>query len=151
MPIREVKRSAEMGGEYPSKPMALYATIWDGSSWATNGGKYQANYRYSPFVSEFSELVLSGCRVDAIQMVRGGDRSCEVGDIGIISPEQRRDMAKFRERNLIYSACYDIYRYPVPFPDCEFVQAEKERLDDSGHLRIVRRHRHRRDNRRSDV
>ncbi|CAL9106805.1 unnamed protein product, partial [Musa textilis] len=34
-PIREVVRSDAMGGDYPSKPMSIYATIWDGSTWAT--------------------------------------------------------------------------------------------------------------------
>ncbi|KAL8249366.1 hypothetical protein R6Q59_006234 [Mikania micrantha] len=30
-----------VAGDFPSKPMALYATIWDASTWATNGGKYK--------------------------------------------------------------------------------------------------------------
>nr|GEU31948.1 probable xyloglucan endotransglucosylase/hydrolase protein 30 [Tanacetum cinerariifolium] len=41
VPIREILRSDEMGSDFPSKPMALYATIWDASNWATNGGKYK--------------------------------------------------------------------------------------------------------------
>ena len=53
VPIREVLRSEEMGGDYPSKPMSLYATIWDASNWATSGGKYKVNYKYAPFVTEF--------------------------------------------------------------------------------------------------
>nr|CAD1840926.1 unnamed protein product [Ananas comosus var. bracteatus] len=35
IPIREVRRSEVAGGDYPSKPMSLYATIWDASNWAT--------------------------------------------------------------------------------------------------------------------
>ncbi|KAL0372786.1 UNVERIFIED_CONTAM: putative xyloglucan endotransglucosylase/hydrolase protein 28 [Sesamum calycinum] len=42
VPIREIKRTEAMGGDFPSKPMSLYATIWDGSEWATNGGKYKS-------------------------------------------------------------------------------------------------------------
>ncbi|GJW30416.1 probable xyloglucan endotransglucosylase/hydrolase protein 28 [Tanacetum coccineum] len=39
--IREMKRTESMGADFPSKPMTLYATIWDASEWATNGGKYK--------------------------------------------------------------------------------------------------------------
>ncbi|KAF2938247.1 hypothetical protein DAI22_03g104400 [Oryza sativa Japonica Group] len=60
-PIREVVRTASMGAQFPSKPMSLYATIWDGSSWATSGGRYKVNYKYAPYVAEFTDLLLHGC------------------------------------------------------------------------------------------
>ncbi|RZR95430.1 hypothetical protein BHM03_00024278 [Ensete ventricosum] len=47
-PIREVVRTQTMGGDFPSKPMSLYATIWDGSTWATSGGRYKVNYKFAP-------------------------------------------------------------------------------------------------------
>jgi hypothetical protein len=56
-----VIRNDAMGGDYPSKPMSLYATIWDASNWATSGGKYKVNYKYAPFVAEFKDLALEGC------------------------------------------------------------------------------------------
>ncbi|KAF2546983.1 hypothetical protein F2Q70_00022432, partial [Brassica cretica] len=58
-----------MGADYPAKPMALYATIWDASDWATSGGKYKANYKFAPFVAEFKSFSLDGCSVDPIQEV----------------------------------------------------------------------------------
>ncbi|KAI7995726.1 putative xyloglucan endotransglucosylase/hydrolase protein 30 [Camellia lanceoleosa] len=66
-PIREVVRNDDMGSDYPSKPMSLYATIWDASTWATSGGKYKVNYAYQPFVSSYKDFVLQGCVVDPIQ------------------------------------------------------------------------------------
>ncbi|KMZ63997.1 hypothetical protein ZOSMA_38G01050 [Zostera marina] len=44
IPIRKVTRNETIAGHFPSKPMSLYATIWDGSSWATSGGRYKVNY-----------------------------------------------------------------------------------------------------------
>ncbi|KAF2562777.1 hypothetical protein F2Q70_00018142 [Brassica cretica] len=67
VPIREVKRTSSMGGDFPSKPMSLYTTIWDVSRWATNGGKYGVNYKYAPYIARFSDLVLHGCAVDPIE------------------------------------------------------------------------------------
>ncbi|KAJ8568189.1 hypothetical protein K7X08_020911 [Anisodus acutangulus] len=59
-PIREVNRHPAMGGDFPSKPMSLYATIWDASSWATNGGKAKVDYKHEPFATELKDLVLEG-------------------------------------------------------------------------------------------
>ncbi|KAJ6897536.1 hypothetical protein NC652_024361 [Populus alba x Populus x berolinensis] len=35
----------------PSQCLCMQ-TIWDGSDWATNGGKYRVNYKYAPYVAE---------------------------------------------------------------------------------------------------
>lgn len=149
-PIREVRRSAAMGGEFPAKPMALYATIWDGSSWATGGGRYKVDYNSAPFAADFSDLVLSGCKVDPIQMLPSSGSRCAAAeaellasDFATVDPQRRRAMARFREKNLIYSFCYDSFRYSDAFPDCEIVPAEKERLDDTGHLKLAARRRRR--------
>ena len=45
--------------------MSLYATIWDASSWATEGGRYKINYTYGPFVASYKDFVLHGCRQQA--------------------------------------------------------------------------------------
>ncbi|CAA6667036.1 unnamed protein product [Spirodela intermedia] len=144
------------GGEFPAKPMALYATIWDGSSWATGGGRYKVDYNSSPFVADFSDLVLSGCKVDPIQMMPSSGSRCAAaeaellaGDFAAVDPQGRRAMARFREKNLIYSFCYDSFRYSAAFPDCEIVPAEKERLDGTGHLKLAGRRRRRSPCRRS--
>ncbi|CAA6669622.1 unnamed protein product [Spirodela intermedia] len=144
MPIREVRRSAAMGGDYPSKPMSLYATIWDGSNWATAGGRYKVNYKYAPFVSEFSELALQGCREEAQLLA---------GDFAAVTPERRAAMKNFREKFMTYSFCYDSLRYPATFPDCDIVPSEQERFKESGHLKFggAGRRRHRRTKRRSRI
>lgn len=148
-PIREVVRSKGMGSDFPSKPMSLYATIWDGSAWATSGGKYKVNYKYSPFVSEFSDLVLKGCRVNPIIQVSSSsssiieDDSCAAvqaeiatADYAVMTPKKRRDMGIFRYKHMTYSVCYDRQRYPNPLPDCDVIDAEKVRFKETGHIRF---------------
>ncbi|KAJ6752017.1 hypothetical protein OIU85_002438, partial [Salix viminalis] len=39
VPVRVVRKVDAMGGDFPSKAMTLLATIWDGSDWATGGGR----------------------------------------------------------------------------------------------------------------
>ncbi|OMO77375.1 Concanavalin A-like lectin/glucanases superfamily [Corchorus capsularis] len=147
VPIREVVRVDEMGGDYPSKPMALYATIWDASSWATNGGKHKVDYRYAPFSSEFKELVLDGCPMDPIQEFPNSTACSDDAawldgrDYAVITPTRRAAMRKFRQHYMYYAYCYDKLRYPVTPPECVIDPIEQERFQESGRLRYGGSHR----------
>lgn len=149
-PIRYVKRAADMGGDYPAKPMSVYATIWDASTWATSGGKHRVNYQYGPFVSEFTDLALVGCKSDPIQepSTAASEDQCSAADDEItgsglanMTPEKRRRMLEFRERYMSYSACYDRLRYPNPPPGCDLVESEGARFKETGHVNFARRKR----------
>ncbi|PIN01881.1 Xyloglucan:xyloglucosyl transferase [Handroanthus impetiginosus] len=140
IPIREVVRNAAMRGDYPSKPMSVYATIWDASSWATNGGKKKVDYRYQPFIAEFKDLVLEGCIVDPIDQIPSSNCTDQIAtllakDYSSITSEGRKSMRWFRERYMYYSYCYDNIRYPVPPPECVIISSERERFKSSGGLR----------------
>ncbi|KAL2942267.1 putative xyloglucan endotransglucosylase/hydrolase protein 28, partial [Bienertia sinuspersici] len=127
VPIREIRRTEAMKHDFPSKPMSLYATIWDASTWATNGGKYKVDYRYAPYVAQFSDLVLHGCAVDPIER----SRKCALMDGSVpsgITPSQQMKMASFRKKHLTYSYCYDKSRYKVPPSDCVVDSREADRL-----------------------
>ncbi|KAG8049670.1 hypothetical protein GUJ93_ZPchr0009g899 [Zizania palustris] len=119
-PIREVVRMAAMGPAFPSKPMSLYATIWDGSAWATLGGRYRVNYKYAPFVAEFGDLVLHGCAIDPVDHSAtascGGDAGYE--EAAAMPTAQRAAMAAFRRGHMSYSYCHDRRRYPVALSEC---------------------------------
>jgi xyloglucan:xyloglucosyl transferase len=112
-PIREMVRTESMGAQFPSKPMSLYATIWDGSSWATSGGRYKVDYKYAPYVAEFADLALRGCAAGpaAACATSGGDDDA-----------------------------YDRLRYPAPLPECS-VGAEAAAFLPSGDARAAL-HRH---------
>lgn len=130
VPMREVERTESMGGDFPSKPMNLYATIWDASDWATNGGKYRVNYKYAPYVAHFSDLVLHGCAVDPIEHVTKCDiaQTSDAVPSGTITPSQRVKMEKFRLKHMTYSYCYDRVRYKASPPECVINPKQAERL-----------------------
>lgn len=141
-----------MKGDYPQKPMSLYATIWDASSWATSGGKFGVDYTFSPFVSEFKDIALDGCNVSESLPTITGENNNNIGynyincsvsdqflmtnDYSTISPKQAAAMRRFRERYMYYSYCYDTIRYSVPPPECVIVTAEKNRFRDTGRLKF---------------
>ncbi|KAL1832768.1 hypothetical protein DCAR_0102791 [Daucus carota subsp. sativus] len=129
VPIREVKKTEAMGGDFPSKPMSLYATIWDGSNWATNGGKYKVNYKYSPYIAEFSDFVLHGCAVDPIEMSTSCDTAPKSQSVPTgTTKESRTKMQNLRKKYMQYSYCYDTTRYQVPPSECVIDPLESERL-----------------------
>ncbi|KAK9755214.1 hypothetical protein RND81_01G010100 [Saponaria officinalis] len=92
--IRKVQKVDGMAGDFPSKPMKLDATIWDGSSWATGGGKFKANWTFEPFVAEYTNFTVAGCRFypDKNSTICGGAGSYTV--CGKTSPN---DFMKYNE------------------------------------------------------
>ncbi|KAE9459907.1 hypothetical protein C3L33_08183, partial [Rhododendron williamsianum] len=146
VPIREIQSDA-MAGDFPSKPMSLYATIWDASNWATSGGKYKVNYKYAPFVAEFTDLALHGCAVDPIQEVLASacsqkDDQLENNNYASVTPKQRVAMKKFRKNYMYYSYCYDTIRYSTPLPECVIDPVERRQFKDTGRLNFNERHHH---------
>jgi xyloglucan:xyloglucosyl transferase len=132
IPIREINKTESMGGDFPAKPMSLYATIWDASDWATNGGKYKVNYKYAPFISEFSNLVLHGCAVNPMEPLSSNCDDFQNSQYKIpagINPEQRIKMERFRKKHLQYSYCYDKIRYTAAPPaECVIDTEQAEML-----------------------
>uniref|UniRef100_A0ACD5XRJ5 Uncharacterized protein n=1 Tax=Avena sativa TaxID=4498 RepID=A0ACD5XRJ5_AVESA len=155
-PIREVARTEAMGAAFPSKPMSLYATIWDGSAWATLGGRYRVDYKYAPFVAQFGDLVMQGCPVNNPM---DHSSSAAAGACGTpwyeaaasLSAAQRKEMAAFRRGHMSYSYCHDRLRYPVALSECD--ARVLPRLFGPDGMRYGGDHRHRRGGRgrRSDV
>ncbi|KAK4414358.1 putative xyloglucan endotransglucosylase/hydrolase protein 30 [Sesamum alatum] len=153
VPIREIVRNDEMGADFPSKPMGLYATIWDASDWATSGGKYRANYKYAPFVVEFTDLVLHGCPADPLEEVVAAacaQRHDQLATIGI-TPKQKSAMKNFRSKYMYYSYCYDTLRYPAPPPECVVDPVERQLFKETGRLKFDDKHRRRRAKKRGQV
>ncbi|XP_030533712.1 probable xyloglucan endotransglucosylase/hydrolase protein 30 [Rhodamnia argentea] len=148
VPIREIIRNDAMGGDYPAKPMALYATIWDASDWATSGGRYKVNYKYAPFVTEFKDLFLQGCPVNPLDQYPSDhcyDKLAllDAQDFSTVTAARRMAMRQFRQNYMYYSYCYDTVRYPIPPPECVILPSEKERFKDTGRLKFGGSHKRR--------
>lgn len=107
--------------------MSVYATIWDGSEWATHGGKYPVNYKYAPFVVSFSEIELSGCISDPTAAV-SSTCSNKANSSGLdpvngaeftkLSQQQITAMDWARRKLMFYSYCNDRPRFKVLPPEC---------------------------------
>ncbi|KAL9226326.1 hypothetical protein vseg_002154 [Gypsophila vaccaria] len=130
IPIREVIHTQAISTSYPSKPMAVYATIWDASDWATHGGKYPVNYKYAPFVASLTQMEMSGCTYDPTDV---SGKSCSRGstpssldpieglDFVKLSNQQIQGLQWARTTQMIYSYCKDKRRYKVQPPECKSI------------------------------
>ncbi|KAK8582857.1 hypothetical protein V6N13_069625 [Hibiscus sabdariffa] len=126
IPVREFPSNGKFSAAYPSKPMSLYVTIWDGSEWATHGGKYPVNYKYAPFVTSLTDMEMAGCTINPKQP----DSSCSNASLSSIDPVGGADFVKLsnqqatalgwaRSKLMFYSYCKDTSRYKVLPAECK--------------------------------
>ncbi|OMO78197.1 Glycoside hydrolase, family 16 [Corchorus capsularis] len=141
IPVREFPNNGKFTSSYPSKPMSLYVTIWDGSEWATHGGKYPVNYKYAPFVTSLADLEMAGCSANPAKPPQqaaatpgeaAAASSCSNTNSSLsskVDPVQGADFAKLsnqqmsamtwaRSKLMFYSYCKDPSRYKVLPAEC---------------------------------
>uniref|UniRef100_A0A7N2MM49 GH16 domain-containing protein n=1 Tax=Quercus lobata TaxID=97700 RepID=A0A7N2MM49_QUELO len=63
VPIRVFKNNKNIGVNYPSQPMHIEASLWDGDSWATDGGQTKINWTHAPFNAHYQGFGIAGCPV----------------------------------------------------------------------------------------
>ncbi|XP_004297640.1 PREDICTED: probable xyloglucan endotransglucosylase/hydrolase protein 33 [Fragaria vesca subsp. vesca] len=122
IPVREFEHKSSF---FPSKPMTVYATIWDGSEWATHGGKYPVNYKNAPFTVSFAEMEISGC----ISNPSASAPSCSKTSSSLdpvegpefvkLTNQQVSAMDWARGKLMFYSYCKDTSRFKVMPPECK--------------------------------
>ncbi|KAI3989605.1 hypothetical protein MKX01_036214 [Papaver californicum] len=100
IPIRSYRKKSEY--TFPLRPMWVYGSIWDASSWATEDGKYKANYQYQPFVGRAS------CHPVSASPYRSG----------VLSRKQFWAMRWAQRYYMVYNYCKDYIRDRSLTPEC---------------------------------
>lgn len=114
VPIRRYLKKSD--ATYPMRPMWVYGSIWDASSWATEDGKYKADYRYQPFVAKYSNFKAGGCSAYAPVWCR--PVSASPYRSGGLSRQQYRAMGWVQRYHMIYNYCNDPKRDHRLTPEC---------------------------------
>lgn len=114
LPIRRYPRKSD--ATFPLRPMWVYGSIWDASSWATENGKYKANYDYQPFVGRYNNFKLGVCEV-------GGPASCRTpsgspAPNGGLTQQQYEAMYWVQRNYKVYDYCRDPKRDHTQIPEC---------------------------------
>ncbi|CDO97322.1 unnamed protein product [Coffea canephora] len=120
VPIRTFRNHADKGVAFPRwQPMALQASIWDGSSWATGGGKDKIDWSRGPFVASFQNHKIDAC------IWKGSAGFCTAesptnwwnqGGSNSLTSAQRRLFRWVRKYYVIYDYCQDRPRFKNNLP-----------------------------------
>ena len=105
------------------KSMGLFLSIWDGDSWATEGGSVKLDWNEAPFYSKYKDLRVDACKVD--DWDHEGIAKCQ-RDAHAIGPGikewewQHMKSIRHNATMVKYNYCADYERYPWGTrPDCE--------------------------------
>ncbi|XP_073023323.1 probable xyloglucan endotransglucosylase/hydrolase protein 10 [Primulina eburnea] len=119
VPIRTYRNHKDKGVAYPGKPMGLQVSLWNGESWATNGGKDKIDWASSPFIASFKNHKIDACIWDQ------GPESCWAGGpdkwwnnerFNSLTWAQRRLFRWARKYYLTYDYCQDNQRFNNTLP-----------------------------------
>jgi xyloglucan:xyloglucosyl transferase len=113
VPVRRYQKKVE--ATFPEREMWAYGSVWDASDWATDAGRYRADYRYQPFVSGFKDFKVAGCEV-------GAPASCRPVPAGPggggLSAQQGAAMRWAQQRSMVYNYCQDGSKDRSNYPEC---------------------------------
>lgn len=108
IPIRVFKNNEAAGIPYPnSRPMRILSTLWNGDSWATDGGRVKVDWDKAPFVASYQSFEIDACS-------RSSDSSLPCTNNWWDQPEFQRlnkyQVGKIhwvRKHHMIYDYCHD--------------------------------------------
>lgn len=114
VPIRRYPRNSD--ATFPMRPMWVYGSIWDASSWATENGKYKADYQYQPFVGKYTNFKIGGCAINGPASCR--PPSASPSRSGGLSHQQKAAMEWVQMNYMVYYYCRDPSRDLSLTPEC---------------------------------
>ncbi|KAE8712727.1 putative xyloglucan endotransglucosylase/hydrolase protein 32 [Hibiscus syriacus] len=108
--------SKKSDATFPTRPMWVYGSIWDASSWATENGRYKADYNFQPFVGWYTDFRVSGCTANDPIFCRPPSASLYGSES--LSRQQVSTMLWVQRNYLVYDYCHDPHRDHTQIPEC---------------------------------
>lgn len=67
VPLRVFLNQEAEGIKFPKKPVGIFGSIWNGSNWATEGGRVKLDLQYAPFVVDMRGFgAVDACQKDNV-------------------------------------------------------------------------------------
>ncbi|CAH2050260.1 unnamed protein product [Thlaspi arvense] len=120
IPVRTHRNNADQGLPYlDSQQMTLKASLWDGSAWATDGGKHKVDWGRAPFIAWFSNYTIEACvwegKTDICRQ-DGPSNWWNRETFATLTAEQKKWMEWVRTNHLVYDYCRDPDRFQNQLP-----------------------------------
>ncbi|KAJ3698715.1 hypothetical protein LUZ61_002420 [Rhynchospora tenuis] len=113
IPIRDFKNHEKKGVLFPtSQPLRMYASLWDGDSWATQGGRVKTDWSKAPFVAMYRNHKVDACNWS------GGKPNCHKKPWWNyeVTGNRYKQMRWVQRKFMIYNYCDDVKRFPQGLP-----------------------------------
>lgn len=126
LPIRVFGNNEDIGVPYANQQaMRVYSSIWNGDSWATEGGKVKIDWSYAPFVASYTNFTADVCEWTG----NGSSSQCWANTPSnwwnqpayeSLTYAQQGQLQWVRNNFLLYDYCKDPARfnYQLP-PECD--------------------------------
>ncbi|MCL7029587.1 hypothetical protein MKW94_023739 [Papaver nudicaule] len=116
-PIRVYKNKASIGVNYPTKPMHIEASLWNGDSWATDGGQTKIDWSQAPFNAYFQAFNIDGC---------AQSENCysskfwwnNKNKYWRLNSQQQKAYQNVKKKYMTYDYCSDLPRFPKLPKEC---------------------------------
>ncbi|KAJ4957325.1 hypothetical protein NE237_014108 [Protea cynaroides] len=120
VPIRVFKNKTNIGVNYLSQPMQIVASLWNGESWATDGGKTKIDWSQAPFKAQFQGFNIDGCtsQNSNTQPCYSSSYWWNSEKYGVLDSIQERAYEGVKRKYITYDYCSDRSRYQTPPPEC---------------------------------
>ncbi|VYS62487.1 unnamed protein product [Arabidopsis thaliana] len=121
IPVRVFKNTTSQGMNYPSKPMQVVVSLWNGENWATDGGKSKINWSLAPFKANFQGFNNSGCFTNAEKNACGSSAYWwNTGSYSKLSDSEQKAYTNVRQKYMNSDYCSDKVRFHVPPSECKW-------------------------------
>ncbi|XP_047042495.1 putative xyloglucan endotransglucosylase/hydrolase protein 1 [Lolium rigidum] len=124
VPIRVMRNMTGRVPEYefPAKRMRLRASMWDGSGWATDGGRTKIDWNRAPFTAAFRGFGVDACANTSATPCGSPDLWWNARRYRRLSAQQRAAYENVKNTYMNYDYCTDKDRFAngnVP-PECSY-------------------------------
>lgn len=109
--------------------MNVYASIWDGDSWATEGGRIKINWTNAPFVASYREFTADACHntsTDPDATICASTKWWNQPNYQVLNSDQLNQLKMVQTQFMIYNYCTDTARYNVTPPECSFPFGDRQ-------------------------
>eukprot|EP01018_Ginkgo_biloba_P006633 Gb_34515 [translate_table: standard] len=119
VPIRVFGNNKASGVAYPeSQAMGVYSSLWNGDSWATQGGLVKIDWSHAPFVAAYRNFQAPTACAGINNAASCASHDNSINEGVELNPAQKNKLQWVRKNYMIYDYCNDKSRYPMPPPEC---------------------------------
>ncbi len=121
-PVRVFRNNENLGVPFPnSQGVGIYASIWDGSNWATDDGWVKLNWTYAPFIASFQDFGVDACEVEDSNVeacIKARGMWWNLNTYLNLNANQIQALHNVQSNYLVYDYCTDTKRYPTMPVEC---------------------------------